>query len=57
MICVVRGGRLFNNVNKDVNLFKMGVSDMPFRAKPHIDIVHGGAPWAHGNVLIWRIGV
>jgi hypothetical protein len=28
--CVDKGRHLSNNVNNDVNLFKMGVNDMPF---------------------------
>jgi hypothetical protein len=57
MACVAGGWRLFNNVNKDMNIFKVGVTDMPFRAKPHTKIAHGGAPWWCGKVQSRKIDV
>jgi hypothetical protein len=42
---VDKGGHLSNSVNNDVNLFKVGVSDMPFQMRLHIKTAHGGAPW------------
>jgi hypothetical protein len=51
MACVDRGQRLFNNVNNDINVFKVGVSDMPFRVRPHTKIAHDEAPWKCGKLL------
>ncbi len=45
MACVAGGVYLFNNVNKDINFFKVGETNMPFQVKPHTKIAHGGAPW------------
>jgi hypothetical protein len=54
---VVKGECLYNNINEDVNLFKVGVNDMPFRAKPHTKMAHGEALWQCGKVLCRQVGV
>ncbi len=55
--CVDRERHLFNNINNDINFFKVGMSDMPFWVRPHTKTAHGGAPWGCGKSLIQWIGV